>query len=286
MNTLNVNGLKISVKNIGAELSSIEYNGSEYLYDGNPKYWKGQSPIMFPICGRLTEKSYYYNGKRYEMDIHGIAKTAHFNLYEKTENSLTFVLSSNEDTKKSYPFDFDFLVSYIIDKNALTVEYTVKNKGTNVMYFSLGGHPAFKVPLYSNEDFTDYYLEFSAPAIAKKMDVLQGTNPNDPFDGKCFQTIPLKHEVFDYDDMFFYNTAKAVSLKSKNHDKSVTVEFEDFKYIGFWQMQYIKPPYLCIEPWTGSPSKKGIIDDLETKEDNFSLDANKTFSISYKIILT
>jgi galactose mutarotase-like enzyme len=154
------------------------------------------------------------------------------------------------------------------------------------IYFALGGHPAFKTPLYPNEEFTDYYLEFSSPKKAQKMDVLKGKNPNDPFDGKCFQTIPLKHEVFDYDDMFFYNTAKSVSLKSKNHDRSVTVDFEGFKYIGFWQMQYVKPPYLCIEPWTGSPSKKGIIDDLETKEDNFSLDTNKSFSISYKIILT
>jgi len=285
METLKVKDLKISVKNTGAELSSIEYKGLEYLYDGNKKYWDGQSPIMFPICGRLTDKSYYYNGKRYEMDIHGIAKTAHFNLFKKSENSLTFILSSSEETKKNYPFDFNFLVSYIINDNTLTVKYTVINKDNQTMYFALGGHPAFKVPLYSNEEFNDYYLEFSVPSTAYKMDALKGKNPNDPFDEKYFKTIQLKHEVFDYDDMFFYNTAKSVSLKSKNHDKSVTVDFDGFKYIGFWQMQFIKPPYLCIEPWTGSPSKNGIIDDLKTKDDTFSLDANNTFSISYKITL-
>ena len=43
--------LKVGVKDFGAELTSVKSKKSsfEFLWQGDPNVWGGQSPILFPI---------------------------------------------------------------------------------------------------------------------------------------------------------------------------------------------------------------------------------------------
>ncbi len=41
------------------------------------------------------------------------------------------------------------------------MDYKVLNPSEENIYFSIGGHPAFKIPLIDNLDYEDYYFEFS-----------------------------------------------------------------------------------------------------------------------------
>lgn len=46
--------LTVEFKPEGATISSIkDRDGVEYLWQGNPEYWGGQAPVLFPICGSL-----------------------------------------------------------------------------------------------------------------------------------------------------------------------------------------------------------------------------------------
>src|SRR5690606_13639070 len=72
----------------------------------------------------------------------------------------SFTLKSNEETLKSYPFDFMLRISYELKGNAVFVTYEVENTGNQTMYFSIGTHPAFNVPLVDGTSYEDYYLEF------------------------------------------------------------------------------------------------------------------------------
>lgn len=46
--------LKIRLKSFGGALSSIQdADGTEFLWQGDPAYWSGQAPVLFPICGSL-----------------------------------------------------------------------------------------------------------------------------------------------------------------------------------------------------------------------------------------
>lgn len=92
--------LSLSVAENGAEMMSLKKDGAEYLWQGDPEFWSGRAYNLFPICGRLTDGKYTFNGKTYEMMIHGFAKLSLFTLAEKGENFLTFTLESNEETKK------------------------------------------------------------------------------------------------------------------------------------------------------------------------------------------
>lgn len=156
--------LKVRISTCSAEIQSIcSKNGTEYLWQGDPSYWAGRAPTLFPYVGRLTEQAYTYENQRYSMGIHGFTLDAEFRLEFLDENRLRLALSDSPETLKQYPFRFCLTVEYYLQGNRLGVCYQVENRDEKSMYFGLGGHPGFRVPLEAGKKFEDYYLEFSEP---------------------------------------------------------------------------------------------------------------------------
>ena len=56
------------------------------------------------------------------------------------EDFVTYRLSSNETTKKEYPFDFKLEITHRLQGGRLSVEWKVTNTGDKEMYFTIGGH--------------------------------------------------------------------------------------------------------------------------------------------------
>ena len=80
-----------------------------------------------------------------------------------TADSLNFGMSSNNETHKIFPFDFDFSIRFQLEGNKIRVIHRVINTGNSLLLFSLGGHPGFKCPIQPDEKYEDYYLEFEVP---------------------------------------------------------------------------------------------------------------------------
>ena len=273
------------VNETGAELFSLKSKktGIEYLWQANPEYWNGHAPVLFPICGRLFQGKYVYQGKEYEMPIHGIAKHAEFYSDKISDDEIIFTLKSDEDTKKQYPFDFEFQLKYKLNGNALETTYRVKNNGDKIMPFSFGAHPAFNVPFRSNERFEDYYIEFAKGVFDKIL-----FSKNGLYAGatkKCYLSdnkLELKHNIFD-EDIFFVTENNAVRLKSKVSDNFLEIAFNDMTCLGVWQVPQTDAPFVCIEPWHGIPADEGKVDDLSTKRQTIKLQPNKTYDNTYVI---
>lgn len=279
--------LSVEIKSLGAEIHSIKANdGTEYMWQGDSAYWSGQAPIMFPICGRLFGGKYTYLGKEYTMPSHGIARASEFDLKEQGKDFVTLSLVANEETKKQYPFDFIFDVTFSLIGNTLRVEHKVSNTDTKELIFGLGGHPAFNVPLEKGLCFEDYKVEFEKKCDAFRVE----------FSPTCFltendkiytqggtKTINLRHDLFDDDAIFLYNVPKKIKLCSDKGTRSVTVKFDKMKYVGLWHAVKKDAPYLCIEPWTSQPSTDGIIDDLSTKKEMIHLGSGCSFKNHYEI---
>jgi galactose mutarotase-like enzyme len=155
--------IRVRVNAAGAELSSLfnKVNGQEYMWSGDPNYWGKKSPVLFPIVGTLKNNQYFFNNKSYELNRHGFAREKTFSLIAQTPASLTFELQQDESTLKVFPFQFSFSIIYTIDESRLSVTYLVKNMGSDTMYFSVGAHPAFKLPVVDKLDYDDYYLLFN-----------------------------------------------------------------------------------------------------------------------------
>ena len=123
------NNFYLKVKEMGAELNSLvsKKTGIEYIWCGNPDIWYGQSPILFPIIGRLLNDKYTWDGNEYTMEKHGIVRKRPFSLIEKTDDSLTVNFVDDEESWKSYPCNFELTVEFKLTQNGLKVTHTVKN---------------------------------------------------------------------------------------------------------------------------------------------------------------
>lgn len=279
--------IEISVDTKGAELKSIksQKDGLEFLWQGNPEYWKDRSLILFPIIGGLPDDKYIYKDKEYNMNSHGFAKTSNFELYSKSEDELVFKLISSKETLDIFPFKFEFYVLYKIVEKQLIHGLKVVNVDEDEMIFTVGAHPGFNCPLYENENRESYKLVFEKPEVVSKR-LKKGkllTGERRPFmDGENEKV--LKYEMF-YDGAVILDSlvSKSLSIVNSENDRVITVEFEGFPYMGIWAAAN-DAPYVCIEPWYGIDSTDGDDYDIEKKEGMLRLDAGKEFECSYKMI--
>ncbi len=280
--------LQVTVSDAGAELQSIRgADGTEYLWQGDPKYWKEKAPNIFPYVARLTQGTYFLNGEPYNMQIHGLVKYRTLEAETASEQSVSFCLKSDEQTREQYPFAFVYRITYSLNGKTLAVKITVENPGGRRMFFAVGGHPGFRVPLEEELKFEDYFLEFESKSRPSRVGFtencfLSGQDVEFPLQEE--QRIPLRHSLFDHDAVVLKDMPKSVRLASLKGRHSVTVRYPDFPYIGFWHMPRTDADYVCIEPWTSLPSRDGIVEDLSCQSDLIGLEAGGVYHNSWEIL--
>ncbi len=278
--------VRVTVADMGAELMSLvlKSNNTEYLWQGDEKYWTGRATNLFPICGRLTDGKYTYQGNEYEMVLHGFAKKSVFSVIEQKKDSIVFSLRANEETLKIYPFDFELFITYTLCESTVRESYRVINHG---LYFALGGHPGFNLPLEEGCSFEDYFVAFAQEKPAKElvMEACYMTEETVPARLKDGKVIELTHSMFDKDAIFLQDMDTCVTLKAKKGQKSVTLRYPDMKYLGLWHKPKTAAPYVCIEPWLSVPAYYQKVDDLETKRDMLPLEAGASYETYIEITL-
>jgi galactose mutarotase-like enzyme len=271
----------------GAEMRSVKRGDCEYVWQGDPTYWGGRAPLLFPICGRFFEQTYTYRGNKYTQGTHGFARHSEFTLVSGNDTEATFLLEANDEIRANYPFDFALLVTYRLDGATLTTTATIKNTGDEVLPATFGGHPGFNVPLDKGE-FTDYYLEFAeecSPDEILMSETCFITGKRRGYPLKNGKILPLRHSLFDIDGVFIARMADSVTLKSDKGERSVTLKYSDMPYLGMWHAPRTEAPYICIEPWCGLPAYDNTIEDISEKPDMFRIEpaSEKTvgFSVSF-----
>ena len=262
--------LNVEIATTGAEILSVKKDGFENIWDADPEIWCGHAPILFPICGVLKDNKYTFDGKEYEMGMHGFAAESEFLVESATETSATFLLTANEKTLSMYPFLFEFRAKYTLDENKLHVEYITKNTDNKKMYFSVGSHEGYACP----EGIEEYSLVFDTPEDLENS-LLTGPLLNHTHDNDFGITdeLPLKYHQFDIDTLIFEKLkTKKVTLKNRNTNRKISVYFDDADILCIWTED--KAGFLCIEPWNGAPdfvdtdgdiTKKAYIIELEPR---------------------
>ncbi|MBC6388074.1 aldose 1-epimerase family protein [Lactobacillus kunkeei] len=254
--------LKVKINTHGAEINSVQNSdGLEYIWFGDKKYWARHAPILFPIVGRLKDNQYTYDGKTYEMGQHGFARDMEFIVANQGEKWIDLQLVSNEETKKMYPFDLKLIIHYELNDHKLTTNINVYNTDTKEMYFSVGAHPAFNVPLVQDgsEQYDDYFVKF---ANKGEYDQIQFDVPYANLENiekiELDQPIQLSPELF-YDDakvIEIKNREFTTTLSSDVSNHGVTMTGYNTEYGGIWSAK--DAPFVCLEPWWG------IADDIHT----------------------
>lgn len=278
--------LTVKIQEKGAQLWSISDNDTEYLWQGDEKYWGDRAPNLFPYIARMTKGQYEFQGKTYHMDIHGFAKDMIFKAEQISNNHIVFSINHTEETYSQYPFRFSFSVIYKLEGSKLSITYYVRNDDEKTMYFGVGGHPGFNVPFEKDKSFEDYYLEFDSEKGAKRVG----------FSEDCFVTgeltdfpledgvrLSLSHSMFDDDAIVLTDMASSVTLKSRVSTKKICVTYPNMSYLGIWHMPKTDAPYVCIEPWSSLPSRKGVVENLETQPSLVALKAKCEYENGFTI---
>ncbi len=273
--------LSVTVNERGAELWSIlNRDGTEYLWQGSERYWGDRALTIFPFVARLWQGRYRMDGLEYEMPIHGFAPTSPFVLAEKTDERMVFELTDDNDTWEQYPRHFVFRAVYQLEGSELAVTYEVENRDEKPMYFGLGGHPGFNVPLENEKSFEDYRLRFSEACEPVRIGFsedcfVNGSDAPYALEHGCL--LPLHHGLFDKDAIVLKNMAREVTIEAEGGQHSVTVSYPDLPYLGIWHMPKTDAPYVCIEPWSSLPASQEQTTVFEEKTDLIRLESGKTY---------
>lgn len=268
----------------GAQLKSIRNtDGLEYLWQGDETYWSDSAPNIFPYVARLTEGRYLFHGESYSMPIHGFASTSQFQGNILSSSSMIFTLQDSPATLSQYPFPFSFSILYALEASSLKITFSVINTGSSKMYFGLGGHPGIQVPLEAGLSFSDYVLKFPSDSQLQK----------ECFSPDCFpldQRVPfplvenqlaLQHSLFDEDAIILSQAPRYVTLCSPRGIHGVTLHTGGLPYLGLWHRPKSDAPYICLEPWSSLPSRKGVVEDLSTQPSLIALDAGRTYEVTW-----
>lgn len=282
--------LKISVNTQGAELYSLysKKTNIEYLWQGNPEFWTGRAYNLFPFIGRMFENYFCYDGETYPSRAHGLARYFEFVLEKQTENSLIFLFKDNEETHKEYPFAFEFRVEFILNSAELVTRYEATNTDNRTLICAFGGHPGINIP-FTKGEFEDYYLEFKNGLHIKRQLLSESDKYmadkaiSYPLVEGC--KLPLEHGLFNHDAIILEGTEGEVSLKSTKDDRYVSMKYDDYAFIGFWQVMKDGAPYICLEPWSALPAIDGVVVDLETKPHMTHVPSKEKAEKSFTLII-
>ncbi|MBG9981963.1 aldose 1-epimerase family protein [Aerococcaceae bacterium DSM 111020] len=269
MITLKNEALIVEISDKGAEMTSIRdaKTGYEYLWQGDPDYWARQSPVLFPNVGKLKNNQYTFQGQSYEIGQHGFARDMTFTLQMETSNSATFNLKSSPETLEVYPFEFSFQITYILDENQITISYEILNPSNQVIYYSVGAHPAFNVHQKRDQssqlDFNQVKLSFDPAShylripLTKKGLIDKANAKYEPIDERV-----LSHKDFKKDALIYQiGNQTQVSLIDEIQEVEFKIRSNRMPFVGIWSPYPKRAGFICIEPWAG------IADDVSHNGD-------------------
>lgn len=280
--TIQNSTLTVTVDSEGGALSSIRRAGVEYVWVADPEFWRFHDKNLFPYVGRTNGGKYLLDGREYEIPIHGFCSGRAFEVAEQREDLVRLRTVDDDGTRAMYPFAFQFDIVYRLEGERLIKECVVTNTGDKTLYFGIGGHPGFNVPLNGDGEFTDWYFEFPQACEPVRVEfdpanyLVSGIES--PYPLKDGRVLPLRHDLFDNDAVVLRGIPRQVTLKSGKSAHSVTVDFPDMPFLGLWHAVRKEAPYVCIEPWASLPSRSGVTEDLAAQPHIIHLPAGGTYT--------
>lgn len=287
MNKLQNEYLIIESKKSGAELTRIysKKQSKDVLWCGDSKHWGRQSPILFPIVGKLIDNQTNIEGNTYSMGQHGFARDLDFKILDITKDSISYILESDENTKKLYPYSFELIIKYTLVESSINIEWIVKNTDSKDIYFSIGAHPAFNVPMNNNESLKDCYLKFKHRDNVSKIE-LNGPYSDKSINLDSLEKLELSSDLFK-NDALIYTNIDEISIHSNKSNEFIKLDFKDFPLVGVWTPYYkdsnSTAPFLCIEPWYGLADNINSNKQYMDKDYINKLNIGEIFKTSYSI---
>lgn len=292
MRTVIQNGTaRAEVDSLGAQLMSLKNaEGTEYLWQGDPAFWGGRAPVLFPTVGTVRGGTTIIGGRAYALKRHGFARNLEHTVAASGPDYVTYSLKDSEETRERYPFLFELRMTYRLVENGLCTEFAVFNRGEEEMPFGVGGHPGYRCPVVPGERFEDYSILFEkeevadGPTIDLKTGLIDFNNRKPLLRGE--REIPLRHELFLQDALVFdVLQSKKVQIVSRLSGHGVEMDFSGFPMLGIWSALG-EAPFVALEPWAGCATAMDE-DDVFTHKRHLNLlkpQGKQVFSFTVRLL--
>lgn len=280
--------LTVTLHPKGAEIISIygKEDNINYMWKRDACQWANSAPILFPIVGAIKNDTCLINGETYHMTQHGFARHNEFEINNLSKTEVTFTLRTNEDIKKQYPFLFELNVTYKLIDNKLSCSINVKNLDNDVIYFQVGGHPAFACPFTDEESSNDYYIEFSENETCNQKIIDVAKRGMSRIEKPFFDNerrFFVRQQLFNNDAIVIKDfKSENISIKSLNHNKSIIFHMEGFDHVGIWAAKHVGG-LIAIEPWVGHADYVDFEGEFKEKESCVELACNEEFNAKFEV---
>ena len=281
--------MKAVVIDKGGELVSLrDRDGTEYIWGGDPAYWPGRNPTLFPIVGGLKDGTVRCKGAPYHMGRHGFARDSVFDMEDRGADFAVFGLRERPETLAQYPFRFCLKIRHQLLEDGFSTTFEVENPDSVPLPFCIGAHTAFRCPLGKGERFEDYQIVLDQPEDTPSRlldergcirhdgweDVLHGTG-----------TIDLDHALFDRLDTVILDRprSESVSLRHRASGRGVRLNFHEFPMVAFWTKAGAAAPFVCLEPWHGCAALDNESGAMEEKPHCISLAPGERKTLTYTV---
>lgn len=235
------------------------------MSDGNPAFWGGRAPLLFPIIGRLNEDTLRLGGQVHAMQKHGFARKSDFTLVDASENAALFRLTDSAESRAQYPFAFELDAHFRLDGATLHQSVTVRNTCEGELPFSFGFHPAFAWPLPFDGPREAHQIRFERDEPESLAHVTPyGTIGADAVPTPVTGNVVVLHDALFDDDALVWRDLHSQRLTyGAPGYPHLDIAFPDTSHLGIWT----KPgaAFVCVEPWAGIADPEGYRGDFRHK---------------------
>jgi galactose mutarotase-like enzyme len=240
----------------GAELVRLgNSSGVDFLWNGDPQFWAGRAPLLFPMVGRAAGDQIKVDGRHHALPQHGFARRCRFELVSAAPSRCVLRLRANDETRAAFPFAFRLDVAYELRDSTLVIAAEAFNEGDVALPCAFGFHPAFRWPLPGGEGAHEIVFdqEETAPIRLLADGLLAPEDHPNPIAGR---RLPLDPALFERGALIFDRLASRRACFRAERGPSVAISFKDMPHFGLWT----KPgaPFLCLEPWQGFAAPQGF----------------------------
>lgn len=276
--------LHVTIAMHGAEPVSIrDAGGHEYLWSGADP-WRRHAPILFPIICRVPDDRIKVGDETYPLSQHGFARDLPWTVVDSDHDRVALVLTADDVTRASYPFDFALAVTYTVEGHALTTKYTVENRGNEPMPFSLGSHPAFVWPLENDSPRSTHDIVFDEPETGPYRRVVDNLMAPERYDNPAWERVmTLNDSWFTDGAVIMPDVASRGLVYSSAAGRQVRMSWDGFTGITVWAIPETK--FVCIEPWRGLPAPVDYVGQFAGKPGNLVLEAGERAELSYTLAM-
>lgn len=239
----------------GAELHSLRFADEELNYLWMPEEpGPARTSTCFPLLGTVPGGRYEFEGRSYEIPMHGFARETDFDIVDRTDDSVTYEMTDTAETLAAYPFRFRLRVRHALAGPTLVTEYVVDNPGDTPLLYSVGSHPRFACPVDPAEriGLADHHLTFEAPEGPEKL--VRTFGPPEPVEAAFTpdrRRLTLDDGLFP-DGAFCLGSLNSdrVVLTRDGSTRALALDIPGVSYLQVWSVP--GSPFVALEPWYGA----------------------------------